>query len=30
MPNWIEAPLYKGYFTDDNTLFVVQIFLMNW
>eukprot|EP00227_Mantoniella_beaufortii_P022018 CAMPEP_0197574700 /NCGR_PEP_ID=MMETSP1326-20131121/345_1 /TAXON_ID=1155430 /ORGANISM="Genus nov. species nov., Strain RCC2288" /LENGTH=249 /DNA_ID=CAMNT_0043137331 /DNA_START=404 /DNA_END=1153 /DNA_ORIENTATION=+ len=30
MPNWAEAPFYDGYIADNNTLFVVQMFLMNW
>lgn len=30
LPNWAEAPFYDGYIADSNTLFVVQMFLMNW
>lgn len=30
LPNWHDAPFYKGYFTDATTLFVVQMFMMNW
>jgi hypothetical protein len=30
MPNWAEAPLWDGYVADTNTLFVVQMFMMNW
>lgn len=29
MPNWAEAPLWDGYVADANTLFVVQMFMMN-
>ena len=30
LPNWAEAPFFDGYVADANTLFVVQMFLMNW
>ena len=30
LPNWHEAPLYDGYFTDATTLFWVQMLMMNW
>lgn len=30
LPNWAEAPFFDGYITDANTLFVVQMFFMNW
>jgi hypothetical protein len=30
MPNWAEAPLWDGYMASPNTLFVVQMFMMNW
>lgn len=30
MPNWAEAPFYKGYLADSTTLFATQMFLMNW
>ena len=30
LPNWADAPFYDGYIADANTLFVVQMFLMNW
>jgi hypothetical protein len=30
LPNWAEAPFFDGYIADANTLFVVQMFMMNW
>jgi|TARA_B100000767_G_scaffold266167_1_gene283176 hypothetical protein len=30
LPNWAEAPFFDGYVADANTLFVVQMFMMNW
>ena len=30
LPNCWEAPFYDGYIADTNTLFVVQMFMMNW
>lgn len=30
MPNWAEAPFYKGYLADSTTLFATQMFFMNW
>ena len=30
LPNWADAPFFDGYIADANTLFVVQMFMMNW
>ena len=30
LPNWHDAPLYDGYFTDATSLFWVQMLMMNW
>jgi hypothetical protein len=30
LPNWYDAPLWDGYMASPNTLFVVQMFMMNW